>query len=126
MVGAAEMTKCTPPTRDFSAKKSLSPARTQLLELIQRYAFCTIENLEVRGGEPVFDPAPQVTEEIKIGAADDSRPEMNKNDFLLQTQIIELFEHLNRVGDGRVAVIEVRHRLPFRVVIERPASGDAR
>lgn len=110
----------------FSTKKALSPARRQLLELIQRYRFCEIKNLEIRGGEPVLDPVPLVTEEIKIGAEYDPRPAMSKDDFLLQAQIIELLEHIDRVGDGRVAVIEVRHRLPFRVVIERPASGDAR
>jgi hypothetical protein len=107
----------------FPTKKALSQAQRQLLELIQRYSFCEIKNLEVRGGEPVFDPAPQVTEVIKIGAGDDPRPEMNKKDFLLRAQIIELLEHINRVGDGRIAVIEVRHRLPFRLVVERSASG---
>jgi hypothetical protein len=108
----------------FSAKKALSPARRQLLELIQRYRFCEIHNLEIRGGEPVFDPSPQVSEEIKISAADDPRPRIEKCDFLLQAQIIELLEHIHRVGDGRIAVIEVRHRLPFRLVVERSATEE--
>lgn len=110
----------------FPTKRALSPARLQLLELIQRYSFCEIKNLEVRGGEPVLDPEPLVTEEIKIGAEYDPGPAMSKDDFLLQAHIIELLEHLDRVGDGRVAVIEVRHRLPFRLVIERPTSENAR
>jgi hypothetical protein len=99
---------------------TLSPARRQLLELIRRYNFCVIENLEVRGGEPVLDPPPRVTQEIKIGTDNDPRLEI-KNDFLLQGQIIELLHHLDCVGDGRIAVIEVRHRLPFRLVVERSA-----
>ena len=89
----------------------LSQAQRQLLELIQRYSFCEIENLEVRGGEPVFDPAPRITQEIKIGADDGRRPE-------------KLLEHINRLGDGRIAVIEVRHRLPFRLVVERSVLGE--
>jgi hypothetical protein len=109
---------------EFSNQKALSPARRQLLELIQRYRFCEIKNLEVRGGEPVFDPAPQVIEEIKIGADDDPRPERSNKDFLLREQIIDLLEHINRVGDGRIAIIEVRHRLPFRLVVERSASEE--
>jgi hypothetical protein len=51
------------------------------------------------------------------------RPELEKDDFLLRTPIIELFEHLNRLGDGRIAVIEVRYGLPFRLTVEQPASG---
>ena len=84
----------------FSTKKALSSARRQLLELMQRHNFCRIENLEVRGGEPVFDPAPRVTREIKIGAENGPRPELEKDDFLLRAPIIELFEHLNRVADA--------------------------
>ena len=61
--------------RDFSTKKTLSPARRQLLELMQRYNFCRIENLQVRAGEPVFDPSPRITQEIKIGAEYGPRPE---------------------------------------------------
>ena len=109
---------------DFSTKKALSPARRQLLELMQRYNFCRIENLEVRAGAPVFNPAPRITQEIKIGADNGPRPELEKNDFLLRAPIIELFEHLDRVGDGRIAVIEVKHGLPFRLIVEQPASED--
>jgi hypothetical protein len=107
---------------NFSTKKALSPARRQLLELMQRHNFCRIENLEVRAGAPVFDPAPRITQEIKIGADNGPRPELGKDDFLLRAPVIELFEHLDRVGDGRIAVIDVRHGLPCRLVVERPAT----
>lgn len=107
---------------DFSTKKALSPARRQLLELMQRHNFCRIENLEVRGGEPVFEPAPRVTQEIKLGAENGPRPELEKDDFLLRAPIIELFEHLERLRHGRIAVIEVRHGLPYRLIVEQPAS----
>jgi hypothetical protein len=110
---------------NFSTKKALSPARKQLLELMQRYNFCRIENLEVRVGVPVFDPAPRITQEIKIGADNNPRPELEKDDFLLRAPIIELFEHLDRVGNGRIAVIEVKHGLPCRLIVEQPASDDA-
>jgi hypothetical protein len=33
-----------------------------------------------------------------------------------------LFEHLDRLGDGRIAFIEVRHGLPFRLVVDEPPS----
>lgn len=106
-------------------KKTLSGSCLRLLELMQRYNFCRIENLEVRGGEPVFNPAPRITQEIKIGAENARRPEPEKDDFVLQAPLIELFEHLARLGDGRIAFIEVRHGLPRRLVVElsNPAGG---
>lgn len=103
---------------EFSTKNALSVPRRQLLQLMQRCNFCRIENLEVRGGEPVFDPAPRVIQEIKLGSANGQRPDFEKDDLQLPAQVIELFEHLQRVGNGRVAVIEVRHALPFRVMLE--------
>jgi hypothetical protein len=109
---------------DFSTKRSLSAPRRQLLELMQRYNFCRIENLGIRGGEPVFSPEPRVTQEIKIGAENGPRPELEKDDFLLRAPIIELFEHLNRVGDGRIAVIEVKYGLPFKMTVEQPVSPE--
>jgi hypothetical protein len=42
---------------------------------MQRLNFGRIENLHVRGGEPVFDPAPRVSKKLKIGGENDPRPE---------------------------------------------------
>jgi len=107
-----------------SSKAELSASRRQLLELIQRYPFCRLENLEVRAGEPVFDPAPRITQEIKLGTENGPPQQLEKDDFLLRAPVVELFEHLNRISDGRV-VVEVRHGLPFRLLLERLAGGDA-
>jgi len=110
---------------EFSTMKALSRPRRQLLELMQRYPFCRLENLEIRGGEPIFDPAPCLTEEIKLCSEKGPRPELEKDDFQLQVPVIELFEHLKRLGNGRIAALEVKHGLPFRLLLERPAGGDA-
>jgi len=74
----------------------------------------------------VFDPAPRVTQEIKLGSQNSARPELEKDDFQLPAQVIELFEHLKRLGHAQVAVIEVRHGLPFKLVLEQPASENER
>ncbi len=105
---------------DFSPKRSLSAPRRQLLELMQRYSFCRIENLHVHGGDPVWDPAPRITQDIKIGGANGPQRELQKDDFLLRDPVIEVFQHLDNVGDGRVALIEARHGLPVRLVVEQP------
>lgn len=102
-------------------KSALSGARRRLLETMQRLNFGRIENLAVHAGEPAFDPAPKIVQDIKIGGENGPRPELARDDFALKSQVAELFDHLNRVGDGTVAVIEVKHGLPFRLVIEQSA-----
>ena len=98
-------------------KAALPAARQRLLELMQTMNFGRIEDLAVRGGNPVFDPPPRVIRELKIGGDNGPRPERDASDFLLKDQVVELFFHLDRLGDGTVAIIEVKHGLPFRLLL---------
>lgn len=101
-------------------KSGLSVQRRRLLETMQRLNFGRIENLAVRAGEPTFGPGLRIVQDIKIGGENGPRPELACDDFALKSQFAELFDHLCRLGDGSVAMIEVKHGLPFRLVIERP------
>ena len=105
-----------------NTKSALSPARRRLLELMQEVGFGHIENLVVRGGQPMFDPAPRVVYEVKFAAAENSpRPERAGADFRLKTQHLELFEQLDALGEATIEKIEVKHGLPFRLFhAERP------
>lgn len=46
---------------------NLSDGRRRLLRLMQDINFGAIEELEIRGGEPMFSPPPRVVREIKFG-----------------------------------------------------------
>ena len=87
--------------------------------MMQQLNFGRIEDLEIRAGEPLFNPAPRVVQDIKIGAENGPRPESGIPDFLLKNQVIELFEHIDRMGDATVACIDVKHGLPFKLVVEQ-------
>jgi hypothetical protein len=100
-----------------SSKSSLSPARRWLLELMQSINFGRIENMEVRGGEPVFDPLPYVVREIKLGADSGPRPEVALADFCLKAQVVDLWNRLDQLGTGTVEVLEVKHGLPFQIAV---------
>jgi hypothetical protein len=101
-------------------KATLSPNRRRLVETMQALNFGSIEQVQIRGGEPVFSPAPRLIQEIKIGSADGGpRPELVREDFPLKTSVLELFDHLDRLNDGIVNAVEVRYGLPFRVILER-------
>lgn len=98
-----------------TTKSTLSPARRRLLELMQELGFGHIENLVVRGGQPVFHPEPRVVYEVKFGGENGPRPERAAADFRLKTQHLELFEQLDALGDATIEKLEVKHGLPFRL-----------
>ena len=64
-------------------KRSLTAPRRRLVELMQQINFGRIEGLTLRGGEPVFDPAPRIVREVKFGGENGPRPERDSSDFLL-------------------------------------------
>jgi len=103
-------------------KAALSPARARLVELMQGLNFGRVEQLVVRGGEPVLDPPPRLVREVKFCAENGPRPETAKEDFALKAQVSDLFAHMEAMGDGVIACIEVKHGLPFRMIFEEDAA----
>ena len=100
---------------------TLSPARRQLLLRLQTLNFGRIENLRLQDGEPVLDPPPRVVREIKFGGDNSPRPEADLRDFQLKAQVIELFRHFDRIQNGVVRLIEIKHGLPFKMNVEEAA-----
>jgi hypothetical protein len=86
---------------------------------MQRLNFGRIEGLEIRGGEPLFEPAPRIIQDIKIGGDNGPRPELAIEDFALKSSAIELFDHLSRIGNGTLESIEVKYGMPFKLVVEQ-------
>ncbi len=99
------------------SKSDLPEANSRLVELMQQLNFGRIEGLPVRGGRPVLDPPPRIIREIKIGGDNGPRPEALGYDFALKAQHVELFAHLADLGECTVVVLEVKHGLPFRLLV---------
>lgn len=103
-------------------KAALSPARRHLLELLQQVNFGRIESLAVRDGEPILAPCPNVCREHKFGSENNPRHELNSTDFLLKQQVVELFAFFDHLQNGVINVLEIKHGLPFRMIVtEKPA-----
>jgi hypothetical protein len=98
----------------------LSAPRQALVRLLQSMNIGSIEHLEVRACEPLFNPPPAVLIEVKLDAEGDPRPELDLADFELGKEVTRLLEQLDLLRDGSIDRIDVRHGLPRRVVIERP------
>ena len=112
-----------PSLPNLHAWRSLSPARRRFLELIARYEFARIENVDVINGEPLIASPVQIFQEIKIGGERTPPRNFACADVPLPAPFIELFERLREIGTGRIVLIDVRHHLPFRVIVERSAPG---
>jgi hypothetical protein len=99
------------------SKAALSPARRRLVELLQHLNFGRVEGLSVLDGDPVFDPPPRLVREVKFGGENGPRSEAAAADFPLKSQLVELFQHFDEIGDGTIDVLEIKHGLPFRMVV---------
>ncbi len=116
----------TVPKADAPTKRGLTGARKQLVELMQNVYFGRIEQLVVQNGEPVLEPRPRIIREIKIGGENALDSDRCTKDFLLRSQVRQFFLELLRLGDGVVQRVEVKHGLPFRVIVETPFPDGAR
>jgi hypothetical protein len=105
-----------------SGKASVSRPRKRLIEMMQEVNFGRIERLTIQGREPVYDPASRIVREIKFGGENGARPELQAEDFLLKSQVLELFGFLDKFCDGVIDVIEIKHGLPFRIIVSEVAA----
>jgi len=101
------------------AKNSLSPPRQRLVEVMSRISFGRIEHLHVVDGEPRFENTTRTVQMIKLGAESAPQPPITTSDFLLKSQVLELFGHLERIRCGEIDCIEVQYGLPAKIIIEQ-------
>ncbi|MGE0769298.1 MAG: hypothetical protein AB7L90_22880 [Hyphomicrobiaceae bacterium] len=101
---------------------SLPPSRRGLLQQMQHLNFGRFEGLVIRDGQPVLEPPPTKVLEIKIGGENGPRPEIAAGDFLLKQQVVELFAFLDRLQNGVIDVLEVKHGLPFHMEMREDAA----
>jgi hypothetical protein len=104
------------------SKGTLSSQRVRLVEVMQALNFGRIERLVIAGGQPVLHPPPRIVREIKFGAENGPRPEVSAEDFALKAQVIELFNSLDELRDGVVEALEIKHGLPFHMLICEDAA----
>ena len=89
---------------------------------MQTINFGRLTNLVVRNGQPIYDPPPKIIREIKFGGENGPHIEFAKEDYVLKDQVVELFHHLQKLGDGTVQSLEIKRGLPFRMTVEETAA----
>ncbi len=99
-------------------KSSLNPGQRRTVEIIEALGFGVIERLLICGGLPCYEPEPRIVQAIKLHAEPERQPDRSYADLTLKKEFESLFDQLSRLRDG-IVDIEVRHSLPFRLVLER-------
>ena len=100
-------------------KQQLSPARQRILQLMQKFSFCSIRDLQIRGGDPTFSPPPTIIQDLKLGSDNDPRPQLYMRDFQLKAEHLELFTVMDEVQNGCIEEICVKYGLPWRLSVKR-------
>jgi hypothetical protein len=101
---------------------NLSRDRRRAVEIITALGFGNIERLTIHDGSPSYESAPRIIQMVKLDSSPPAcQADSGRTGGALKEEFQRLFEELNRFRDG-VIDIEVRHGLPFRLVLEWSAS----
>ena len=106
---------------ELTNKSSLSLQRQLLVETLQRINFGRLDNLRFRNAQPVVDETSRIVREHKFAAENGPRPESLKADFAIKHQLVELFRYFDESGDGLIESLEIKHGLPFRMIVVESA-----
>ena len=99
-------------------RERLNPGQRRTVEIIQTLGFGVVERLSIRNGSPCYEPEPRITQTIKLGSDSEQASDSDNDGLTLKREFEDLFSQLRRIQDG-VVDIEIRHAVPFRLVLER-------
>jgi hypothetical protein len=96
----------------------ISSARQLLVRLCQRVNHGSIEGMEIRESEPMFNSAPVVVRNIKLGVDEPPRPELDLSDFALNDHFLSMLGTLDQLESGTIRKIEITAGIPTRILVE--------
>jgi len=103
-------------------KGELSGEHRGLLEQMQALNYGRILNIQVRDGTPHFTLMTRIERQVRFGGDNRPRPECGLDDFELKDKVVELFDAIERMGNGLILKLEIKGGLPFDMTVEeRPA-----
>ena len=101
----------------------VSGPREALVRLCRSINNGHIEAVRIADGEPIFTPAPTVLIDVTLDQDEGPRPEVELRDFELCSELRRLMSRMDVVKNGKVARLEIRGRVPRRVIFESTITG---
>jgi len=117
MIHTTSSFKPAQPPERVVRKSQLSPARRWLVEQMQILGYGRIKHLVVSNREPVVNPPPKLCPRRKLTGPRQRPREIPCGDFILKEQVVNLFDELDSMSSGVIAV-DVRDGLPFDFICE--------
>ena len=96
---------------------SLSPARKRLVRLMQDVNYGRITNLQVRDGDPVFDPPPTVLRLFLFGKGNRPNESRGNDGFALKMEVAQLFGIFERERNLLIHELIIDNGLPVRMTV---------
>jgi hypothetical protein len=90
--------------------------RQRLVRICQMVNYGSIRRLEIRHGDPVFEPPPLPAMDLKLDRTGPPRTEVELRDFLLRDELLWLLGHFDRLVTTAVEFLEVQAGIPRRVI----------
>jgi len=85
---------------------------------MQEVRFGRIKGLDVRQGEPVMTPGPEVLRDVVFGKDNRLGSGRRLGDFMLKHQVVEMLDVFEREPALRVKELVVQDGLPVRMTVE--------
>lgn len=111
--------------RPTSRSCHLHPMQRCILDICRWVGFGFIEGQVVEDGLPIFEPMPRIVRQVKLGSTSGETRQPTETDFELKVEMVALLKELENLGSGVIQRIDVRHGVPFRVVMEERGLGHA-
>lgn len=83
-----------------------------MVDNIRMRVFGEFRNLRVQGGEPVWDPAPEIMSHVKLGSQDRSLPVHEPDGSTLVEQFTQLFDEFDRRRNFTIKCLQFRKGIP--------------
>ncbi|MDP8237676.1 MAG: hypothetical protein P9X24_01180 [Candidatus Hatepunaea meridiana] len=96
-------------------KRDISAPRRKLLEVMQDINFGRIEGLQVREGEPVFDPMPTMLSLFLFGKDNGPNASRRNDGLIIKKKVVELFEVFDREQSLSIRELMIDDGLPVRM-----------
>ena len=93
--------------------QDLSREQRSLVDLMHVHQFGRIENMHVRGGQPILGSNVRVVRIARFESGNHRTTSVASNEFELKRSVRYLFGELTRLENGTVIRLEFRHGLPF-------------